>query len=133
MDLQALNAELVDDPESRGYSTMSDQEAADDLNLPRKSRDKVLITGAEAYNLTDSTEYANLTGGDAARSEWLALCAIEWVDPFGPAASRVAGIFPPGGATIAALQAFRVESVSRAVELELGFVTAQHVRDARAI
>lgn len=131
MNLQVLKNELDTDPLGRGYSGMSDSEASEDLNTKYRSQNKERISGAEAYNLTDPTEYTALS--DNAKSQWLTLCAIESVDPFGPAASAVSDLFPPGGDTITALQSFRVESISRATELGLGFVSQGSVEKARAL
>ena len=130
-DLQKLRNELDTDPDGRGYSSMSDEAAAVDLNIERKAKNRRSMSGAEAYGLTDPTEYTALS--DAAKSQWLSLCSIISVDPFGPAAQAVIDLFPLAGTTISNLQAARVETISRAVELGIGKVTSQHVIDARAI
>lgn len=131
MNLQVLKTELDGDPLVRGYSGMTDQEAADDLNTVYRQRNRAQVSGANAYDLTDSTEYDALT--DAKKSQWLSLCAIESVDPFGPAVGAVIDIFGGASTTVSNLQSYRVESISRAIELGLGEVTPQHVKDARAI
>lgn len=131
MNLQTLRTELDNDPEARGYSGMTDAQAAADLNTEYRSRNKDAITGSEAWALTDSTEYNALT--DAQKSQWLSLCAIDQHDPFGVSASTAVDIFGGGSDTIVALNAYRVESISRAVELGLGTVVEQHVKDARAL
>ena len=89
------------------------------------------MEGSEAYGLTDPTEYTALS--DAAKSQWLSLCAISPIDPFGPAAQVVIDLFPGAGVTIGNLNTARVETISRAIELDIGEVTSQHVIDARAI
>ena len=131
MDLQILKTELDSDSLGRGYSGLSDLEVADDLNTQYRNRNKEVITGSEAFEQTDDTEYVALT--DTKKSQWLSLCGIENHNPFGAAVDAVIDIFGGGSSTVSNLQAFRVETVSRATELGLGSVTVQHVTDARAI
>ncbi len=129
--LQVLKTEIDTDPDGRAYSGMDDAEVALDMNIKRKARNRELMTGAEAYGLTDPTEYTAL--GDLAKSQWLAFCAIESLDPFGPAAQVVIDLFPGAGTTIGNLQTARVETISRGVEIGFGEVSPGHVTDARAI
>ncbi len=131
MNLTILKNELDTDPDGRSYSGMSAEEAAIDLNTKRVARNRTVMSGSEAYGLTDPIEYTAL--GDPAKSQWLALCAIESLDPFGPAAQVVVDLFPGAGTTISNLQTARVETISRGVEIGIGEVTSQHVIDARAI
>ena len=130
-DLQILKTELDTDPDGRGYSGMSHEEAAADLNIERVSRNRTSMPGAEAYDLTDSGEYTALS--DAAKSQWLSLCAIGSVDPFGPAAQAVVDIFGNPSATTSNLQAARVETVSQGVNIEFGYTEAGDVQQARLL
>ncbi len=130
-DLQILKDELDDDPDGRGYSGMTATDAAIDLRIKRKVRNKKLMTGVEAYDLTDPTEYSALS--DIAKDRWLALCAIDELDPFGPAAQVVIDIFPPAGTTIGNLQNARVETVSQGVFIGFGNVATGDVEQARAL
>lgn len=131
MDIQVLRSELDTDPLTRGYAGMTDAEVATDLNTEYRTRNKDTITGSEAWSLTDSTEYNALT--DAQKSQWLSLCAIDQHDPFGVSADTAIDIFTGGSDTIVALNAYRVESISRGIELGIGNVVEQHVIDARAL
>jgi hypothetical protein len=128
MDIVALKAELTDDPLGRVYSAMDDQTAADSLNTENRAVNKTTMTGREvAAEIVDS-EYDALT--DALKSQVLALVASEDVDPFGFAANVIKDIFPASD-TLTALQAARVETLSRAVELGIGVAKTGHVEEAR--
>ena len=118
VDLDALKAELTNDPLVRGYSGMSDQAAADDLNGVYRTRNRSSMTASEVLNAVDAGEYTVLTAGNKDRL-WQ-LLAIGELNPFGVEATLMIGIFGAGSVTITALQAARQEAVSRAVELELG-------------
>lgn len=132
-DYVKLKTEIDTDPEGYGYAIMSDEEVAFTLNIKDRPRNRETMSGAEAYGRTDSAEYDLLA--DEKKSQWLALCAIETVDPFGPAEGAVVDIFGNGSTTIGNLQAARVELISRGVEIGSGFstVTSQHVIDVRAM
>ena len=93
--LQILKNELDVDELGRGYPSMSHEEVAIDLSQEIRPRNRTSMAGAEAYGLTDSAEYTALS--DAAKSQWLSLCSITSVDPFGPAAQAVIDLFPPAG------------------------------------
>ncbi len=135
-----LRTELLTDPlvPPRGYSTMSDQEAADDLNTKYRSRNRTSMSGDEVAQQAVSTAYDALDDGSAnntadVKSHWLALCARESVDPFATAnVQLVISIFGAGSQTVLNLQAARIEAISRAVELEIRSpVRASHVLAAR--
>ena len=55
MDIDKLRDELTTDPLARGYSGMSDKEAADDLNTEYRTTPKATITGDEAFTATDAS------------------------------------------------------------------------------
>lgn len=131
MDFQSLNTELTTDPLGRGYSGMTDQEATDDLNTVYRTRNKTSVSGAELLSATNSTEYTALS--DTKKSQWLSLCAIDNLDPFGTAANIAINIWGGGATTITNLQALRVESVSRAVELFNTEVATGNVEYARTL
>ncbi len=133
MDYVALKAELDTDPLTRGYAGMTDEQVVTDLNTENRTRIKDSLTGAEIYSVTDGTEFAALT--DAAKAQWLALCAIESIDPNNgtPAAALTTDLFGGGSTTQGALVALREETVSRAVEIGLGNVIIGDVQNARAL
>lgn len=118
-----LKTELIDDPETRGYASMTDQEAADDLNMSYRTRNRTSMSGDEIAQQADPTEFNALDDGSAnntadVKSHWLALCARGSVDPFATAnAQLVIAIFGAASTSVANLQAARVESITRAQEL----------------
>ncbi len=123
-----LKTELTDDTLGRGYAGMSDQAAADDLNTAYRSRDRQTMTASEVANAIDLTELTALSAeADAEVWRWLSLGTL---NPFGVEATRFTAIFGAGN-TIAALQAARVEAITRAQELGLGTVKPGHVEEAR--
>lgn len=116
----SLRDELLTDPLVRGYSTMSDEEAAADLNSiypapDTLTRNRASMTASEIANAMDIPEFTALSATD--RQEiwnWLHLGEL---NPFGIEATRFVAIFGGGSNTITALQAARVEMISRAEEL----------------
>lgn len=132
MDYQILADEITNDPLARGYSGMTDEQVTDSLNLTiDRDVNRENISGSEAWNTTVSADYAGLT--DAKKSEWLSFCGIESNDPFGAAVQVVVDVFGGGSDTAAALDALRVDTVSRAVELFGVDVIIGDVQNARAL
>lgn len=124
-----LKTELTD-PLGRGYSTMSDQEAADDLNTEYRTRNRTSMIQTEVWQAIDITEFRSKADGDR-RDVWGVL-QFENIDPFGNEAALFLAIFGAGSNTITALNAARVEAISRAVELGIRSpVRAAHVLAAR--
>lgn len=119
-----LKTELTDDPLARGYSAMTDQEAADDLNTSYRSRNRTSMSGDEIAQQADSTEFNALDDGSAnntadVKGHWLILCARESIDPFATAnVELVNSIFGNPSVTRTNLIAARVESITRAEELK---------------
>lgn len=129
--LAVLNIELMTDPLSRGYSGMSDLEAADDLNTVYRTIALDTVSGSAIFNATDDAEFGALT--DAEQDQWMALCAVGSIDTTsGVAKALESDIFGPGTTTRDNLVALRTQDVSRAVELGLGVVTEGDVNKARA-
>ncbi len=139
---EALKDELIGDPEGRGYSGMSNQAAADELNSiwadpDTRTRNRTFMTGDEIAQAADPTEFDALDDGSVAntpdvKSHWLALCGRTTVDPFGVAnVALVISIFGNPSVTRTNLLAARVEDITRADELGLGFVNARDVGYAR--
>ena len=132
MDYQALQEELVSDPLERGYSTMSDEEAATDLNTVYRTKTRASMTGDEIFQQTNTSEFVALT--DHRQSLWLSFCARDQVDPVqSNNVSFVTTLFGSGSVTVSNLADARTEDVSRAVELGLGSVSPGHVTKARAL
>jgi hypothetical protein len=133
IDYVALKAELDSDPDARGYIGMSDQAATDDLNLVRVVRIKSSVSGADAFKATVDTEFDLMAASD--RMEWLAICAIDALEPQNnkPAASTVIRLFGGASETVAALQSLRQETVSRAVAIGLTPLVIGDVQNARSL
>jgi hypothetical protein len=129
--LEDLQTEIQTDSLARGYSGMTNAEVADSLNNTiDRNVNKTNVTGSEVWALVDYTEYSALTVDE--RNEVRTLCGIDNHDPFGPSADLVQDIFGGGAGpnTVAALSAYRVDTVSRATELGFGFVTEGDVEKA---
>lgn len=118
MDIGRLKTELTDDLLGRGYADMTNAEAAADLNIVYRTKDKASLTGNEMFTATDATEFAGLT--EEKRGLWVSWCGADR-DPFDSAnVAFVNYVFGGGSDTIAALAVIRINDVSRAVELGLG-------------
>ena len=124
-----LKIELTDDPLGRGYSGMSDIDAANDLNTAYRSQNKSSLNGNSLFTATDSTEFAGLT--EEKRSLWVSWCSTDR-DPFNTEnIAFVNWIFDGASATLTALAAIRTENISRASELGIGTVKEGYVALAR--
>ena len=135
---EILRDELIGDPEGLGYP-VSDQGTADLINslATGRTRNRESMTGDEVAQQAVSSAYDALDDGAVAntadvKSHWLALCGRASIDPFATANEQlVISIFGTGSQTVLNLQAARVETISRATELGLGFVNARDVGYAR--
>ena len=128
--MSVLSDELANDPNAVGYSTMTDIEAADSLNTSNISVNRTSMSGSELLDNMDSTEYNSLT--NVKRDQWLSLCGVDSIDPFGSAVQIVVNIWGGGSQTITNLQAARIETISRAQELGIK-VREGDITVARAI
>ena len=131
-----LKDELATDPLGRVYSGMTDEEAAADLNISNRTRNRTSMTGDEIFQATDPGEFNGLGSGQGNSADdqghWLSFCGRDTIDPFASANVQfVTDIFSAGSTTLANLQAVRVESITRAVELGLRPVKVGHVAVAR--
>lgn len=113
------------------YASMSDQQAADDLNTVNIPRNRTSMSRTEILQSVEASAYSALTGDDLV-AFW-GLLGTETLDPFGVEAQVMIKIFGGGSDTITALASARVELISRAVELGLGNVKPGHVYNARAV
>jgi len=129
MNITALKTELTVDPLARGYSGMTDEQAATDLNTVYRTRNKTSMTGSEVINRVVPAEWNALT--DAQQAKAWNIIHLGTLNPFGVEATMLSAIFGAGSATIAALAAARKGNVSRADELGFGFVYAGNVMEAR--
>ena len=125
-----LRDELSIDPLTRGYSGMSDRDAATDINTSYRTRNKISLTRSEVLSAVDETELDGLTNANEAR--FWDIIDNETLDPFGKEKQLMQTIFGGAGSTtITALAALRVESITRAIELGLGSMTEGQVGAAR--
>ena len=125
MNEEILKDEITNDPLTRGYSGMTDEELTVSLNtaniiLPRES-----IPGSELFGYTDETEYLALAS--AQRVEWLTLCGIENIGR--DAVPIVKSIFPSDTTTWENI--VKTKTVSRAQELGLPKIKEGYVWEAR--
>ena len=133
MDYVALKAELdAGHPVSGPYSG-DDQLAADQINALDVTRIKAKMTGQEIREAADPTEYAALT--DIKKDQWLSYTSGALMDPKvgGIDQQIVVDIFGGGSATVSALSTLRQETISRATELDFGFVIIGDIQNARAL
>lgn len=129
--LYTLYDEITNDPLSRGYSSMTNLEIANDLNTVYRTRNRASMSGDEIYQQTVPAEFSAL--GDNLKQLWMAFCGRDTVNPFATAnVQTVVQIFGSGSTTLSNLQAFRVEDISRAQELGLGTVSEGLVFEAKA-
>ena len=131
-----LAHELSVDELGRGYSGMTDQQAADDLNTSYRTRNRTSMSGDEIAQAADPTEYDALNNGQGNSADdqghWLILCARGSVDPFATAnVQLVVSIFGVGSTSVSNLNTARVESITRGDELGFGLVKVGHVQVAR--
>ena len=112
------------------YAGMTDAEAAASLNTLDIDRVRASMSGDEVFCQTDPGEFAGLT--DAKKSLWLAFCARDSINPKdGANIEFVKWIFGDESTTVSRLSTARMETISLATELGLGFVYPGHVQTAR--
>lgn len=134
-DLQVLKDELTIDPEGRGYSGMSDEAAASDLNDTGTGRTLPVdtLSSAQIYEAIDTAEFNGLTDMQrVSLDRILGLGGDISVDSSSKARAVIVAAFGSGTNTRTALLALVVRTVSRGVELGLGRVKAGQVQMVRA-
>lgn len=131
MDLAALEAELTNDPLGRGYSGMTDAQAADSLNTVNRPTTRTLIPAHEVFEAIVPGEWGAVSAENKARVN--AMLAMGEVNAAGAnTRATFQAAFGAGTTTrtnLAALQ--NGPNVSRATELGLSFVWAAQVGKAR--
>ncbi len=134
MDYDKLHAELTVDPLGRGYAAMSNQAAADSLNVVNRSVPHTSITGGELLACTIVAEVTALTA--PARDMFLALIQMISLDITSANVRAIlGGLFGADTTTRTNLVALATSTIplSRATELSLPFVGAHHVAYARSM
>lgn len=132
MNSQVLRTEIDTDPLGRGYSGMTNQEIADDLNIIYRERNRERMPPTEILNTVVISEWAALSA-DEQRSIWDILHMGGDINPFGNEATMFISVFGAGSDTITALADARKDDISRAVEIGLGVVRESDVDRAQAL
>jgi len=111
------------------YTGLTDAEAATALNLVDISIHKTSMSGSELLDAQDAAEFIALT--DTKKAQWLALCGIGSVDPYGQVVDVVKNIWGNGSTTVSNLAGARTTLISRASQLGFGKVREGEVARAR--
>lgn len=124
-----LKAEVTGDPGSRGYSTMTDREAAEDLNLKRIASDRSEVPSIEVLGSIKPADYPT----DARMQSYLQVLFSQPEIPLADPEIRgaLAAIFSGKAGTLANLQGLEQRNISRAEELGLGFIKAGFIAAVR--
>ena len=126
--------ELNNDPLGRGYSGMTDQQAADDLNTVYRTRLRDTLDSAEIYEALDIAEFQGLSDAQKAYvRDVLGLGPDVQVGPNTKARTLFISLFGAQSQTITNLVASATEDISRATELGFPTVKPGHVTDARLL
>jgi hypothetical protein len=129
-DLIALKTEISVDT-FRVYSAMDNKQVTDSLNTVDRTENKDSLSGDEVFSAIESQAvWDGLTSEQ--RLEFLSLCARDSLNPFGAAnVNVVKSVFGSGSVTVSNLNAARVRNVSRATEINIGFVREGDVEYVR--
>lgn len=131
MDLQSLKDELTNDPLTRGYVALSDEEAADRLNVPDREPDRDTLDSGLLVAAIVRAEYDALT---APAKDYLRLIGMAQTLPLtATLKTQLGAIFGAGTATRANLLSLLKRPGSRAEELGLGRVTPSNVAAAKRL
>lgn len=130
--LDILKTELTTDPLGRGYSGMTDAQAADSLNVADRAFDRTSLSGSEIYNALVPSEFQSLTAAqkEFVRDVFSLGDAID-VSTGTNARTVLLSAFGAGTTTRINLGALVASTRSRADELGLSRVREGTVADAR--
>lgn len=134
MDWPKLKAEIETDPLGRAYAGMTDQQLADALNAVNRTRQKTHLASAQIYEATDVAEFQAKTNAqkEFVRDIWGLGDHVD-IRAGSKARAVYVNVFGATSQTITNLQAAAAETVSRAVELNLGETpAAEHIARVRA-
>ncbi len=127
-----LKTEVTTDPLGRGYLGMTSAVLLVNLQTINRTRDKTSLNPSEVYQNIDQGEWLALSAAEQ-DEVWNTLHLGDPLDPFGREATRFIAIFGGGSATITALQALRVDNISRLQEIGIsGTVTEHQINRARS-
>jgi len=133
MDLYTLKAELDTDPLGRGYSGMTNLQAADSLAVADRTLSRETLDAWEAFQAVDETEWGGLSNAEKAQiKELFGMGAIKARQP-SRAVDWIVAAFGGGSQTVTNLKALRDTTVNRGVELGLGNVREGEVAMARGL
>jgi len=132
LNMAALSAELLTDPIPRGYAGMTNQQAADSINLNiDRPIDVETVEGWLLWGATVQTEYLLVSA--LAAGAWDALCSQSSISVKDAGVrARTLAIWGGGTTTRANLIALQTKLITRGEELGLPFIGAHHVAEARA-
>lgn len=131
MDYPKLLLELKNDPLGRGYSGMSNTQAATSLNTANRTYNVPSIPSQDIIEATVGSEYVGLSASN--REIYWGMLAGGTVDPSGPRTRAIYNMLFPSGSTRDNLVGLATCSISRAAELGLGEVMPGHVGKARTL
>jgi len=132
MNYQVLMTEIDADPLGRGYSGMTNQEIASDMNTLYREKNRERMSPTEVLNTVVIADWVALTA-DEQRQIWDILHMGGDLDPFGNEATIFTSVFGGGSDTIVALADARKDDISRGTELGLGNVRESDIVKAQAI
>ncbi len=130
--IEILTSELDDDPLGRGYASMSDEDAAGDLNTVYRTRNISNLTPSEFFQVVEPNELNALSAEESAVI-WNILHLAGDINPMGREAEIFFSVFGAQSQTIANLSVIRETNISRAEEIGIAGVRPGHVQQARAI
>ena len=126
----SLKTEVTTDPLGRGYSTMTDLEVANDLNIVYRTEPVESVTGQDIFEAVVRSEYTGLSAGDKSLLHVIISMGSILVNGTNTKAALLA-MFGAGTTTRSNLTALQTRDVSRAQELGLPFVYEGHIQEAR--
>jgi hypothetical protein len=133
IDFAALSTEIGTDPLGRGYSGMTDKQVADDLNTEYRTMPIETVRSADIFEAMDRTEFAALADAEKARIDRILALGDGIRVGSSQARDELLDIFGAGTTTRANLTALQTQSISRARELGLVWVTEGDVATARSV
>jgi len=128
-----LRTELLTDPLARGYAGMTDTQAASSLNTANRTVERESLERREMFNAPVASEY-NALAADKKDNVKLVLSLGGAIDVRTGTNARAVMLdaFGAGTQTRTNIGNIVNQTVSRGVELKIGFVKVGHVKDARA-
>lgn len=131
--LERLKEELDDDPLGRGYSGMTDEEAADSLNAVNRSVAPPAISTEVFLRGLVKSEWDTLSTADHLYISMIMGREVIDIRAGTETRNALVALFPPGSSTRDNLLSLAMVEVSRADELGLGRIYAGTVAQARAL